>query len=278
MPPSQYDGNHPVLHKIRGGESLSLIADRYGFREWEPIWVYNTEVHRILGPDPDLIRAGTEIFIPRSRAGYDRLLRKLQSLKAQVWGQADQLRFQLEGEHHRHQGTRVLFDFAGDVATLLGTVGFKAAKAARAAKTASTATGNAKAAARYLAEKEARELRSSLTGTLKDKAVNALMTEADPSLGRAHKDLYLTQRKGVRAIRGVSLQGGKSFLDIADILLDYTTPSNVADGFIALLVGETPGQTYRKALEHIRRSARSSSEMLAAKIRKYTGERNLLYG
>lgn len=132
-------------------------------------------------------------------------------------------------------------------------------------------------AAQYLADREARKLTKDLLEALEDKLINLVLTEHDEDLGTAHKDLYQTQRKGFRAIRDVSLRGGKSLLDIADILLDYVTVSNVADGMIALTVGETPGMTYKRAQQTISRSVANSRNQLDRKIQRYRRERHLLY-
>ncbi len=277
MPLNNYNGNQPVVHTVTRGESLSLIAGKYGFASWQPIWVYNTKVHTVLGPNPDLVVTGAKLFIPRSRPGYEILLRKLRALKDQVSGEADRLRYELEAEGYRHKAQRVMFDLAGDVATLIGTVAVKAAQAARTAKAAATATGKARVAAQYLADTEAKALAEELAGSLKDKAVNAVLTSVDEDLGGAHKDLYLTQKKGINAVRGVSLKGGKSFLDIADLLLDYVSVSNVADGMIAVWIGETPGKTYDTAMKGLRESVDSSRAMIDQKIALYSRERDMLY-
>lgn len=277
MRPYHYTGDFPFFCTVVHGDSLSAIARRHGFNRWQPIWIYNTKVHRILQPDPNLIFPGTRILLPRSRAGYDRLLRNLRSLEAQVTGSADQVRYQLQGQHDAFEASRTAFDLAGDVATLLGTVAFKAAQAARAAEIAAETTGPAKVAAQYSADRHAEDLARELTGKLKDTVVNEAVGKADPGLGQAHKNLYLTQKKGIAAIRGVSLQRGKSLLDIADILLDYVSVSNVADGIIALKIGETPEKTYQDRLQAIRDSASAWRAILDEKIRKYSAERDLVY-
>lgn len=267
-----------MTHRVGSGESLSQIAAKYAFRQWRPIWNYNTKVQRTLGDNPDQIKVGTVIWIPRFRIGYDNLLRKLRALKEQAAAEGDRLRYELEAEHFKHKGQRVLFDLAGDVCTLVGTVALKAAQAARARKAVAAATGTEKAAAVYLANQETKALSRELKSTLKDKAINGVMTTVDENLGAAHKDLYLTQRKGLNAIRGVSLQKGKSLLDIADILLDYVSVSNVADGLTALWIGETPGKSYETAQQTIRESVIASTQRIDERVREFTRERDLVYG
>jgi len=273
-----YSGDLPVLHRVRIGESLGKISGDYKFQSWRPIYIYNTAVHPILGSNPNQVRAGDEIWIPRSKTGYDKLVRKLRALEAESIAMADQALFQLEAEWNRHQGARVLFDLAGDVLTLVATVGAKVFKAAQGAKVAAVATGKTRAAAQYLAKKEAERLATDLRGTLKDKVVNALATKVDQDLGEAQKRLYSSQKKGVEAIRGVSLQRGKSLLDIADLVLDYVSVSNVADGLMALTIGQITAQTYEQAQQTIRDSVRVTQASLKEKIQRIEQERRTIWG
>src|SRR5882672_10327762 len=79
-----FDGSVVVSHLIREGETLSRIAADYRMPRWEPIWVFNTKIERILGDDPGSIRKGVTIFIPRSRKGYERLVGRLRALSEQM--------------------------------------------------------------------------------------------------------------------------------------------------------------------------------------------------
>jgi len=275
-----YTGDYPVSHRVQAGESLSRIAQAYGFQRWEPIYVYNTKIHRILGADPNFVPQGEEIWIPRSNDGYDRLVRKLRALQSEAAGRADQILYQLEGEWNKHQAERVKFDFYGDVLTLLGTVGAKAIEAALKARMAALTTGRAHAAAQYLADQAAKKLAEELGRTLKDKAINAALSTVDEYLADAHKRLYLSQKKGLDAIQTVSLRHGKSLLDIADLVLDYASVSNVADMVLAHTVlggRETPEQTYQQAVETVRKSARATQAALSEKIYKIDQEKRIVY-
>lgn len=79
-----------------------------------------------------------------------------------------------------------------------------------------------------------------------DTAVNAAASRADLLAGDAHKRPHVSLKKGVEAIRGVSLEGGKGFLDIAHLLFDYATASNVADFFVGMSVGPSCGPLRRR--------------------------------
>ena len=131
MPPhsSYYDGNYEVIHAVKQGESLSAIAQKYKFKSWQPIWVYNTQKdHMMLNPkgDPDSIAAGQHLFIPRSKDGYDKLLKRLEVLKMGLIASGESQKYQLESIDNEYRAQVVLFDFAGDVATLMGSLAVKA--------------------------------------------------------------------------------------------------------------------------------------------------------
>jgi len=285
---SKYDGSHPVAHQVKHGDTLAAIAKQYGFAQWKPVWNYNgPRVLKIL-TDANLIRAGDQLFIPRSRKGYDDLIRKLEVLKQQVSGMMDQIGFELEGEHYKHQADRVMWDFAGDVTTLVATVGVKAAAVSRQAKMAAQTTGRGKVAAQYLADKAAKDLSSELKKGLATTSIQKGAEFVDEDLGKAVKDLGFTQKKGIDAIRGVSMQPGKklfnweistpkSLLDISEILVDQLSVSKVADGLLLAFTGETTGDTYQNAQENVRTTKQRSHAMLDEKIRKHTRERDLVY-
>jgi nucleoid-associated protein YgaU len=78
LQPRDYDGKFVVTHTVQHGQTLTKIAAIYLFPRWEPIWIYNTKVERVLGDNPDVIRTGVTIFIPRSRDGYDALIKTRQ--------------------------------------------------------------------------------------------------------------------------------------------------------------------------------------------------------
>ena len=67
MSAARYDGRFVVVHQVQHGENLSAIARKYRFPQWQPIWIFNTKVHTVLGPNPDAIRPGEKIFIPRTK-------------------------------------------------------------------------------------------------------------------------------------------------------------------------------------------------------------------
>lgn len=278
MAKQQYDGKTNIIHDISAGESLSILAGYYyeDVNRWRPIYVYNTKVRAVLGRDPDKVQVGTKVIIPRTLQGYDELIRKLVAMKDAYRTDADRIRFSLEKDYDEHQAMRVLIDFSAEIATFLGTCGVKVARAAASAKTAVTATGAEKPAAEYLAQKNAKEVGKYLETTAQDKAVDLIAAKAHEDAPGIVKDTR-TMTKGVTDVRGISVQRGKSLLDIADIVLAYASPSNVADAFLKATVGETPKDSHQNAVRALRRGTESFCSSFEQKIAKLRSEKNTVW-
>jgi hypothetical protein len=108
MPPhkSYYDGNYEIIHTVKLRESLSTIAEKYKFKSWQPIWIYNTQKKHMLDPggDPGSLELGQHLFIPRSKEGYDKLLKKLVALKDGLAASGDGQLYELEGLENQKMG------------------------------------------------------------------------------------------------------------------------------------------------------------------------------
>jgi hypothetical protein len=303
-----YDGKFVVTHTVQQGQTLTKIAGIYLFPRWEPIWIYNTKVERVLGDDPNLIRKGVTIFIPRSKDGYDTLIKKLTALKYQAENNGDRLNYELEADWNNKEATKVLVDFVGSVATTLATVSLKAMSAAKLTAAAEKTAGHAKIAARLAARSEARdlatrfknvrgrllktalsdqralhnakpELRKAIFGKGADAAATFVdsKNEGGPPLAKHAKNAL----KGGAAVRDFAkgaLTGVAAIGEVADILLDYLEPSVVADGYLFLTRGETTQQSYEGARKQIEQAVATTSSMIDAKIEHYEEERALLYG
>ena len=308
LQPRDYDGKFVVTHTLQHGQTLTKIAAIYRFPRWEPIWIYNTKVERVLGDNPDVIRTGVTIFIPRSRDGYDALIKKLTALKYHAENDGDRLTYELEADWNNKEADKVLFDFAGSVGTTLATIALKATSAAKLAATAEKTAGHAKIAARLAARSEARDLakrfkdvrgrllktalndqralygaKHEVSKALRDKFIDAGAAAVDstheggPAVGKHAKNVW----KGGTAARDFArgaLTGVKAVGEIADILLDYLEPSVVADGYLFLTRGETTDQTYEGTRKRIEQAVAATSSMIDQRIEKYEEERALLYG
>ena len=287
-PSKKYDGSQPVLHVVQPGESLSRIARHYRLPGWHPIWLYNSKVLGVyLGEDPDIIRPGDQLFIPRSPQGYDRLIKRLQALKVEMIGAGDQERYRLEGQRWAYKAQAEIFDFAGEALTTLATFGLKAASAARAATVAEATQGRAKAAAKYLADRRATELAEWVDGAFKEKATGAIAkkvddlhsrhTGRDSSVGENTHRAVGTGKKVVEAIRGFSLTGGKALLDAAEIGLDFTSPTKLANIILKLSVGETVDDAHTAADKQIQATVKQAVGLLDERIARIAAERHTVY-
>lgn len=77
--------DHIIAHLVKKGETLESIAKKYGFNKWKPIYLYNTKIRKtIRSSNPDKLQSGITIFIPRSKKGYEKLIRKTVSLMNQL--------------------------------------------------------------------------------------------------------------------------------------------------------------------------------------------------
>lgn len=282
----EYDGFQIVTHQIRPGETLSSLAQHYKFPSWKPIWIFNTQVRRVLpGGNPDRISAGVSIFIPLSPAGYDKLIDKLKNLKDQLAGSLDAERYRLEGDYYDFKSKLVLLDLAGDILTTVATVALQACKAAQSAAAARKVVGREAVAAEYLARKEAEKLEEKLWELVVDKGMDGnvdhfkgkMKEESGERLEAGWKGAKSTY-KAVKAVRNFSLQGGRFLLDIADIVLDYVKPSTLADGWLWLTTRETSGQSYGNAQEALKKALANGTTQLHDKIVNLEDERDLLYG
>jgi hypothetical protein len=287
----KHDGNMVTPYRLRPGDTLSHVAVRFHFKSWVPLWNYNTRVRPILGDDPDKIPAGTTIFIPRSQLGYDRLMAKYKSLELQMKAFGDQETYSREADFYRLQASNVMIDFAGDVATVLVSIGGQAIRAAEAAKLAGTLKGSERVAADYLASREAERLAETIRDTAIDKAKDATKDWAVSKTSDTFQDKYgksidkgatattKTIPKAFKAIAGYSMLGGKALLDVADIVLDYIKPSELADHWVAFQMGTTTAEETRKQnAEQIRHTVAAACAKLHEKMAALAKEKKLVYG
>jgi hypothetical protein len=302
MPPhkSYYDGDHEFMHTVKRGESLSNIAAQYKFKSWQTIWLYNTELKKMLDPsgDPGKIAVGEHLFIPRSEKGYEKLLKKLEVLKEGLVSSGESQMYQLESLEDEYKAEAVLFDLAGDVATLVGSLGAKAFQVARLREGAVGLKG----AQRFAHEIKLNEAVKDLAEAMSKKelgkaavdgaagAVANSMEDEDrgenlkrtstfglktaPKFAKA-ASAYRSRQKLSPALRMV--KGGSALLDAADMALDYIKVSNVANGVLRLWRGETVDGSLQSARESVQANISRGVANLHEKILRIQRERDLLY-
>ena len=303
MPPHRtyYDGNYVVMHSVQRGESLSAIAQKYKFKSWQPIWLYNTQVEPMLDPrgDPGSLAVGQHLFIPRSKEGYDKLLKKLEALKEGLAASGEGQMYELEGLENQYKAETVLFDFAGDVATLLASLGFKAMNVVKLRREAGLLKGAQRFAKEIQLKKgvedlaeavSAKELgKSAVDGAVGWQANQMADDDAADRLRLASTFGTKTVPKAAKAISsfrsrrklGPALQkvvGGSSFLDVADMVMDYVKVSTLANGYLRVVHGETVEGSLNSARDSVRANIGRGLANLHEKILRIQKERDLLYG
>ncbi len=273
----QYDGTTIATHTVRTGDSLSSIAREYKFQSWRPIWVFNTQVRHVLtSGNPDRIPADVNIFIPRSERGYRDLIKKLHISKIRIEGSLDRERWRLEADWDAHELFREKLYLTGDLATSAALIGWQARQTFNVARAAEKVVGRGAPAAEYLARIEAKKLGK----MLQDKAIDAVAQYLPNSFKTPTQQgirTIRTMRKSIDAVRNSSMHDGRTLLDVADIVLDYLKPSNLAEGWIIVVRGEATKSSYKRAQELLSKAAADSSAQIARKIRNLDAERNLLY-
>jgi hypothetical protein len=300
---SYYDGNYVIIHTVKRGESLSKIAEQYKFKSWHPIWIYNTQVEHVFEPNgnPNQIETGQRVFIPRSEEGYKKLLKKLEVLKIQVESFARAATYEQEALLDEYKASAVMFDFAGDVATLLGSLSVKAVQVARYRSAKEGLKGAQLFAAEIKLREGLKDLEKAVSQTelgkkflefaaakASDKILGeggaektaTLVTFGDKTIGKAvtaAKDFQQRQKLGpaLKALKGGNLQ---TFLDGADIVLDYVKVSSVANTWLRLAHGETVEMSVESAQRTVEANSARSLVTLNEKILRIRKERELLYG
>jgi hypothetical protein len=273
-----YNGMRPITHRIARGETLESIAKKYKFRHWKPIWLYNTKVRKVLGPNPDLITPGIDIIIPRSERGYDNWLGKLHVLKNKLESVPEQEMIKLEKNFNLLKAQDELLNFAGQVLTFMAGLGVRSGKALRAVSKAEMAGGREVPALTYHADKRCAELGEFLRDGLKDEVFDlAIDSTGSETLKDAHK-VGKTATKAGRSISRATLQQLRSVVDIGDMIVDHAEPTAVARGMMWILAIPSPEDATKDARSHLVAQQRHSVKEMTKKIEKVIGERQLIYG
>jgi len=283
---NEYNGDQVVIHTVRKGENLSVIAQRYRFKSWMPIWVYNTQMHRVLGESPDELQVGMKLLIPRSKRGYDHLVKKLKALQMGMQYFGDREIYSLEAAYYRHKADRVVLNFLADALTTIATAGFKARRASEMYSAAQQMAGQERVAGEYLARKASEEASKDINRNFVKKVVDLLKERASSGwseknkekLDTAYKASTETAPKVLKAIRGFSMQGGKALLDISEMILDWLEPSTVADWWLMYVSGVgNPEKAYEANRDQIEKAVGNSCKHLHDKIVQLERERDTVY-
>jgi len=284
MGQKKYDGMTSFPHLVQPGETLVEIAQVYRFASFDPIWVYNTQIEKTLGPNPDEIRAGTLIIIPRSAAGYRKMIVKLTTVKLKTQANLLSLGADLDKANVSATSMGEGVDLLAEIAKAGIEFHGLAKDAAKAMETALATTGRGRVAARYLADQATKKIadwtKKQIAGAVTKGGLEALdehFARGDGVLAKRGRDAQASM-KLARAIESFSTQGGKFAFDVIDVLLDYLEPSALAAGYARMTLGAWPKDAYNLAAKTIADALDGPCRQLDERIQHFEDERVLLYG
>lgn len=312
LPPpnaKSYDGSTVVSHTVLEGQNLASIASIYRFEHWRPIWLYNSEIQRTIGKNPDIVKKGVTLLIPRNKMGYDNLIRKLHATSDIILADSDGIRASLEGEWYELEAYKVLIDTTADIFKTVSGLALKAVQAAKAADVAMKSAEQARIAAYHAMRSESRLVATDLAN-LASKRVRTAKVLAAKSGDATAKLTTAIQRKAigtgakvadkVLASTGVNesttynignsykaketvrksinlLSSASKLVDVAEIVLDYVKPSMMADGFVFLSSGESVGMTYDQQRKLVQEAAESVAARIAERASELKKECAIIY-
>jgi hypothetical protein len=303
-----------IRYRIKQGESLSLIAKRYGFHDWQPIWIYNTRFspdQRLPGSDPGKVPAGATILIPRRKAEYDIAIRALEQLHRSAEIDAQQHLQQLEKDLQSMRGMGNVFDTTAAVGTaIVGVVGV-AIRSLGALGTRYAALRIGKellkpaqaAAEHFLPEGEASDGTVDIkvtaanivvksAGTAGQKHAIAWATKLPVSPGRlgasfasaALKDAGQESGKEVLKAHGMRAEDSRQFVELLCAVLEggasaieKIRPSWLAQAWIGWRTGERPEESFAAAADRIKASKAASQARIRQTIERLAAERDAMY-
>lgn len=300
-PPKVYDGTRVVAHPIQPGENLSKIAAIYQMRH-PPIFRYNTQVEQTLEKDPNLIKPGVTIFIPRSERAYRARIIQMKKAALDADHLADRLLYELESREFELQAYKVVLNLAGDIATSMATLGMKVVGAIKATTVANATKGQAKIAQRLFANASTQEfaeayaairgkrltaaLANHRTATAARQAVRheigakAIGTGAAVADSLSGDDEWFSDAfkigKGLLGLRDAK-SVGEAFGTITETALDFLTPSGFAEMWLLAFSGETTATSADNARRMIETSRASALAGIEAQIERLKTEQLQVY-
>jgi hypothetical protein len=249
-------GYFEVLHKISTGESISVIASRYRHRGWpvgsvvdgtNAIWRVNTEVYSNLRDrdNPDQIFPDDFLVIPRSRQGYERCIHRLMKISRELAADDSATRSLEEIQQQADKfGAKV--DLASDVLTLFATVTLKSVKLVKLAGAAHEASKIALKEAVKEQDKLAIEITKDFAKFVSGQLASAVggaggnetvktgaetANKAAWKVGEAKETIKLVTKgelEGTAKVLSKAARGSAALLRVADILVDFISPSWLA--------------------------------------------------
>jgi hypothetical protein len=301
---NDYTGLRIVRHFTKKGESLSSIAALYGLRSWQPIWRYNTSVRAVLGNgNPDSLQAGTVLYIPRSRAGYERTIRELKALR----DGADDITLLAELDKIEAEAGAfgVGLDFFSSIATSLASLTLKGREAADAVRVSQQAASAEKA--RWFVHEmfdeskddllsfsdELREVMKAFQEKFRRSGAEKFVEKVAQLLPGGKEAVFARNQIKESLTFAVALQhsariGKKEAKAFAEFMagkawrileyLDYSKPSKLADLYFTHILGESLDSTFRIQREKIRENTARMQEQVGAQMKHMAAECDQVWG
>lgn len=290
-------GKTPRAYTLKRGDTLSKLArDYYGdINLWPGIFNYNVEVQKVLGPDPNLVHEGTAIILPRSRAGYEQTIIKMQKILINFQNDAFKIESNLTRQYDEHKAFSKGLDLTADIATFAASASIKLAAVHRADRVLKAATGAQKVAAQYLKDKSSKALNDFVKDKLRDSVVDWYVENNRPEYSQTVKDARAIN-KGIKMARSTSMMkrpsdfrfinknsflsnlNRKSLLDISELLVDMLTPSKVANFWLLCIHGETTDQTYAMEKNKLNQSVAQTNSVIMNRINVLRQELKTVWG
>jgi hypothetical protein len=278
-------GTYEIIHTVRPGESLSLIARHYEARSWplhswRPIYnitrlktgLWNTKGTAKQHDNPDLIHPGNVVIIPRSPQGYDLRIAQIIKLAEDVRKQKNDIpAIREEMEKKAKQ-----IDLISDVLQLIVTCGGSAIRGAKAAK---GLTGLAAKEALEHQREAYKEIGKEVAKFATEKGTEAI----NENLGSATKVGTKSIGKAVEISKAAVAvkhlkDAGMLLARGVDFVLDWVSPSKVAMLYIRLKDGEWPEDTLNHMELAIEQSKVSLLKHLADRAHELRQEKHAVYG
>ncbi len=300
-------GFFEVTHKIEKGESIWRIADHYRRIGWpvpstkagtDATWRLNTLVYSNLRDrdNPALIFPDDFLIIPRSRAGYERCIQRLNKILREIAADKSAAtnlnRIKQEAEQ-----TGKIVDFTADVLTLFVGVGLKCAKLVKAGKVAGDASKIALRKAMEIQDEIASDIIKDFDKFVASKSVDAVLdatTENDTVKDvatKAHtvawdisklKDVQKFAKTGkaqkltniVKLEKTVfhgAAKGAVGLLHVVDILVDFVSPLWIAKKVTGF------DQAMRGAEEYAKSTKASLLKVIGERIARKNEEMKIVW-
>ncbi|GAB3203332.1 murein DD-endopeptidase MepM/ murein hydrolase activator NlpD [Pontibacter aydingkolensis] len=247
-------------HRVIRGESLTSIARKYGLDSYAPITVANNLA------DNQSLKEGQTLLIPKSKESYEVTINKLEQLKLDMIRMSKEVTKGLEKDKKNFEKVNSIIDTTSDILTIAVKTtahGFRAAKAAQGVITKMP-----------FIKKGIEEVSEYMI----DKSVETLNDNFSPQHSQKVLEYTYKTTKDKYKIAFKYAKEGLRILDIAEVILNYVSPSKLAWFYTRWAAGgESVDDTEKNIKNMIEATQNKAIANLNNKIQKLQREKNELY-